>query len=49
MKSIPTKVQRYLHNRTFGKEPGRNQRQPWPHNQGTQQRFEENTHDRKSL
>ena len=28
---------------------GKNQRQPRPHNQGTLQRCEENTHDRKSL
>ena len=35
IKSIPTKIQRLLHSRTFGKEPGRDQGQPWSHNQGT--------------
>ena len=35
IKSIKTKIQRLLHSRTFGKEPGRNKGQPWPHNQGT--------------
>ena len=32
IKSIPTKIQRLLHSRTFGKEPGGNQGQQWPHN-----------------
>ena len=35
MKSIPTKIQRFLHSRTFRKEPSGNKGQPWSHNQGT--------------
>ena len=31
-KSIPTKVQRLLHNRTFRQESGQSKRQPWIHN-----------------
>ena len=38
MKSIPTKIQGLLHSRTFGKEPGRDQRQSRSHNQSTPQR-----------
>ena len=32
---ISAKIQRFLHNRTARKESGRNQRQPWSHNQST--------------
>ena len=32
IKSIPTKIQGLLHSRTFGKEPGRDQRQSRSHN-----------------
>ena len=35
IKSIPTKIPRLLHSRTFRKEPGRDQGQPRSHNQGT--------------
>ena len=38
IRSIPTKIQGLLHSRTFGKEPSRDQRQSWSHNQSTLQR-----------
>ena len=38
-----------MYSRTFGKEPGRDQRQSQSCNQGTPQRRQENTHDGESL
>ena len=49
VKSVPAKVQRFLHNRTFRQEPGRSERQPWTYNQSTLQRCEKDTHDRENL
>ena len=39
-KAFPTKVQRFLHNRTSRPEQGRSERQSWTHNQSTPQRCE---------
>ena len=38
IESISAQVQRLLHSRTSRKKTGRDQRQPWPHNQGLSQR-----------
>ena len=48
-KSIPTQIQRLLHSRTVGKEPYRNQGQPWTHNQGPLQICQKDTHDGKGM